>query len=121
MVRKPSVEVNPIKERLTELFGSDEADVNDTYDTPEPLEYDDFLEEKNVLIQLKSLVYSIDWEIKEEYLLDLISEAEHLMDSFKDDKHLVILFQMLISLAKYVLKRKADSHPESINMLKEIY
>lgn len=121
MARKPGVEADPIKERLTELFGSDEADVNDKYDTPEPLEYDDFFEEKNVLIQLKSLVYSIDWEIKEEYLFDLISEAEHLMDGYKDDKHLVILFQMLISLAKYVLKRKVDSHPESINLLKEIY
>lgn len=118
-------EENPISTqlemKLKELFGEDETDAGELEETAEPLDESDFIVEGNILTQLKSLVYSIDWEIKDAYLTDLISEAERLQQEFIDDKYLQILFKMMISITNHILKRKAEAHPNSIPLLKEVY
>lgn len=107
--------------KLKELFGEEEAGVDELDDAAEPLDEVDFIVEGNVLTQLKSLVYSIDWEIKDAYLIDLISEAERLQQEFIDDKYIQILFKMMTSITNHILKRKAEAHPNSIPLLKDIY
>lgn len=110
-----------LEKRLEELFGEDESVAEPIEEMPETLDEVDFLEGENILTQLKSLVYSIEWEVNDNYLNELISEVERLKEEFQDDRYLQVLFKMIVSVSNYILKRKANAHPNSISLLKAIY
>jgi hypothetical protein len=73
------------------------------------------------LRDLKAIVLSIDWEINDETMKGLVDETERLKDVYEDDRTLVLLFQLLCSVGKYVKSKKAGSHPDSIKLLSSIY
>lgn len=85
---------------------------------------DDFFEESsptpsaakpNVSMEkLKSAVLSIDWEITESCLTDLIEETDALMPHYQHDRLSHTLLRMLRAVARYIRLHKAQSHPDAI-------
>lgn len=95
---------NDIENRLDDFFDQDEPS-----DTNTSLE------------KLKSIVLSIDWEITDACLTDLIEETEVLIPRFEVDRLMQTLLRMLNSLGRYIQKRKARSHPDAIKRIMSIY
>jgi hypothetical protein len=100
--------VNDLENRLDDFFGSEAKTA------PPPT--DQFSIEK-----LKSLVLSIDWEITDECLTELITEAEHLLPHFEADPITHALLRMLRALARYIRKRKAQSHQDAIKRVMSVF
>jgi hypothetical protein len=77
--------------------------------------------ENTPLNELKSLVLSLEWEITEQLMEKLSSEIDSLEKQYKNDKIVVAFLQLLASLGKYIRKKRADAHPESIILLHSVY
>jgi hypothetical protein len=90
-------------------------------DSPEPVEDADFLDDSATLEYLKSVVLSIDWEIDDASMERLVEETERLKETYEYDRTLVILFQLLGSVGKYIKTNKAAAHRDSISLLNSIY
>lgn len=71
--------------------------------------------------ELKSVVLSLEWEITDQVMQRLTEEISNLEDIYKVDKIVVAFLQLLGSLGKYIQKKKADAHPESISLLNSVY
>ena len=71
--------------------------------------------------ELKSVVLSLEWEITDQVMQRLTEEISNLEDVYKVDKIVVAFLQLLGSLGKYIQKKKADAHPESISLLNSVY
>lgn len=70
---------------------------------------------------LKATVLSIDWEISDDVLTDLIDESARLEKTYGDDKDLLLFLQLLGSIGKYIKKRKVNAHPDAIKLLNSVY
>lgn len=77
--------------------------------------------EHSSLNDLKSVILSMEWEITDQVMQRLNEEVGKLETSFKNDKIVVAFLQLLGSLGKYIQKKKADAHPESISLLNSVY
>lgn len=73
------------------------------------------------LQKLKSVVLSIDWEITDTCLTDLMQETERLLPAFENDRYTHTLLRMLNALGRYIQKRKASAHPVAINRVMAVY
>jgi hypothetical protein len=73
------------------------------------------------LTSLKSIVLSMDWEINDPILKEFIQELNRLKDVFQQDGIVVKSLQLLEALGKYILQKKARTHPDSIRLLQSIY
>jgi hypothetical protein len=73
------------------------------------------------LRQLRAVVLSVDWEISDETMNGLIEETERLKDVYEDDRTLVLFFQLLGAVGKYIKTHKAGAHPDSITLLNSTY
>jgi pilus assembly protein FimV len=73
------------------------------------------------LEKLKSIVLSIDWEITDACLTDLLTETDSLMPRFKADRLTQTLLRMLNSLGRYIQKKKASAHPDAIKRIMSVY
>lgn len=73
------------------------------------------------LQKLKSVVLSIDWEITDTCLADLMQETERLLPVFEQDRFTHALLRMLNALGRYIQKRKASAHPVAINRVMSVY
>jgi pilus assembly protein FimV len=92
---------------------------------------DDFFEEKRGAAQLKpnnkrleklkSIILSIDWEITDSCLNDLIGETNALIPQFESDRLTQTLLRMLNSLGRYIQKRKASAHPDAIKRIMSVF
>ncbi len=100
--------VNDIENKLDDFFD----DITPAASTEAPV--DD-------LQKLKSVILSIDWEITDTCLTDLIQETERLLPVFEKDRFTHALLRMLNALGRYVQKRKASSHPVAINRVMSVY
>jgi hypothetical protein len=99
---------NDIENRLDDFF--DEDSPSSSSDAP----IDD-------LKKLKSVVLSIDWEITDTCLTDLMQETERLLPGFEEDRYTHALLRMLNALGRYIQKRKASAHPVAINRVMTVY
>jgi hypothetical protein len=85
---------------------------------------DDFFDDSNpapsetkktvTMEKLKSVVLSIDWEITESCLTDLIGETDALMPHYEEDRLAHTLLRMLRAVGRYIRLHKAQSHPDAI-------
>jgi polyhydroxyalkanoate synthesis regulator phasin len=100
--------VNDIENKLDEFFNESTPAAN--ADAP----VDD-------LQKLKSVVLSIDWEITDTCLSDLMQETERLLPVFENDRFTHALLRMLNALGRYIRKRKASAHPVAINRVMSVY
>ena len=73
------------------------------------------------LEKLKSTVLSIDWEITDECLTDLVSETDKLIEAYQADRPTNALLRMLKALANYIRKHKAQAHQEAIKRVMSVY
>lgn len=73
------------------------------------------------LERLKSIILSIDWEITDNCLSDLINETSALLPELEDDRLRHTLLKMLNSLGRYIRKRKAQAHPDAIKRILSVY
>ncbi len=103
-----------VEDRLKDLFGESE-------ESPAIAGKSDSPEEDSPIRKLKSTVLSIDWEISDDVLDKLIKEIVELENTYKDDKNLLVFFQLLGSVGKYVKSTKANAHPGAIRLLNSVY
>jgi hypothetical protein len=73
------------------------------------------------LEKLKSVVLSIDWEITEECLTDLISETDALLPCFQEDRIPHALLRMLRAVGRYIRRHKAQAHPDAIKRIMSVF
>jgi len=106
--------MNELSARLDEIFGvDDEGD-----DEAEDLEAK---AEKSPLQELNATVLTLEWEITDEMVSQLLEQVERLKDDFKDDYFAYSLLRLLGSVGKYVQTRKAASHPSALNLLNSLH
>jgi hypothetical protein len=73
------------------------------------------------LEKLKSVVLSIDWEITEACLTDLISETDALLPRFQEDRIPHALLRMLRAVGRYIRRHKAQAHPDAIKRIMSVF
>jgi hypothetical protein len=88
---------------------------------PAPADQIDDSREASPLTTLKSIVLSMDWEISDAILTEFIQELNRLKTVLKDDGILLKCLQLLEAIGKYILQKKAQTHPDSIRLLQSIY
>lgn len=98
---------NDIESRLDTLFEEDSAASD--HHAANPLE------------KLKTVVLSIDWEITDNCLSDLIAETDSLIPRYQHDDLIHALLRMLQALGRYIRKRKAQAHPDAIKRIMSIF
>lgn len=74
-------------------------------------------EVRNPLERLKSTILSIDWEITDECLSDLVSESDRLLPLYRNNPYAHALLRILRTLGHYMRKHKAQSHQEAIKRI----
>ena len=99
---------NDIENRLDDFF--------DESGTSEPSGNDAASLEK-----LKSMVLSIDWEITESCLTDLIDETDSLLPQYQSDRYSHTLLRMLKAVGRYIRKRQARAHPDAIKRIMSVF
>ncbi len=77
--------------------------------------------ENSMIKDLKSVILSLEWEITDQVMQKLGEEIRKLESKCKDDKIVVAFLQLLGSLGKYIRKKRADAHPDSIRLLNSVY
>ena len=102
--------VSDIENSLDDFFG--EQDQSPPSAPPDP---DKSLE------KLKSAVLSIDWEISDACLSELIHQTEALLPVYENDHSTHALMRMLRALSRYIQKRKAQSHQDAIKSVMSVF
>ncbi|PID73443.1 MAG: hypothetical protein CSB33_03475 [Desulfobacterales bacterium] len=77
--------------------------------------------ESSPINHLKSIVLSLEWEITDQIMQKLGEEISRLENTFRSEKLMVAFFQLLGSLGKYIRKKRANAHPDSIQLLHTVY
>ena len=73
------------------------------------------------LAELKNMVLSIDWEITDEVLADLVSQIDNLKDTYKNEKIILMFLQLLGSLGEYIKTNRGNAHPKTFKILNSVY
>lgn len=73
------------------------------------------------LLNLKAIVYGIDWEITERDLKNLGSEVKLLGDTFKSSKAKQIFLQGIGSLGSYINLKRSDAHADAFKLLHSFF
>lgn len=77
--------------------------------------------ENSPIKDLKSVILSLEWEITDQVMQKLGEEIRKLEKLSKKDKIVVAFLQLLGSLGKYIRKKRAEAHPDSIRLLHSVY
>lgn len=104
------------EKRLDDVLNQEDKSVGSNADEP-----DDTSRVVSPLTTLKSIVLSMDWEINDVILTEFVQELIRLKTVFKDDGIIVRCLQLLEAIGKYILQKKAETHPDSIRLLQFIY
>ncbi len=99
---------NDIENQLDDFFSADETS-GPAGAEPASLE------------KLKSMVLSIDWEITESCLTDLIDETDTLMPQYQNDRLSHTLLRMLKAVSRYIRRRQAQAHPDAIKRVMSVF
>ena len=99
---------NDIENRLDDFF--DEGGPSELSET-----------ETASLEKLKSMVLSIDWEITESLLTDLIDETDALLPQYQSNRYSHTLLRMLKAVSRYIRKRQARAHPDAIKRIMSVF
>ena len=102
-----------LENRLDDLFGEN--------DDPLPYAQDKQHKEHYPLAELKNLILSIDWEITDEVLNNLIQQLKDLQLTYKHDKIVTTFLQILNSLGNYIKTHRARAHPKTFKILNSVF
>ena len=103
-----------VEKRLDEIFADDLKKHN-----PKISKFQYF--EKPSLTNLKSAIMSLEWEVTDDNLNDLIQEITRLQKSYVKDDHLQKLFRLLSHIGRYIKIHKSDTHPYIFKLLFRFY
>lgn len=73
------------------------------------------------LVDLDAIVLSLDWEITDENLNQLLDEIDRLKALYKDSKLPYMFLQLQGSVGKYIASKKVEAHPDSIKLLHSVH
>lgn len=73
------------------------------------------------LLNLKAIVYGIDWEITERDLANLGKEVKLLEKEYKSSKAKLIFLQGIGSLGAYINLKRSDAHADAFRLLHSFY
>ena len=90
---------------------------NESFDTEDVDLFEFSSEESSPLMQLKSIILSLDWEINDEILQELADELENLESVWQNDKVADVYLQGLSKLGGYIRAKGAYAHHNSIKLL----
>lgn len=90
---------------------------NESFDTEDVDLFEFSSEESSPLMQLKSIILSLDWEINDEILQELADELENLESVWQNDKVADVYLQGLSKLGGYIRSKGAYAHHNSIKLL----
>jgi hypothetical protein len=116
MARKKDRSVSSeVKSRLEELFTeSDEPENDNPFEESEkPID--------DVLREIKTVILSVDWEINDETMSNLMDQIDVLKKVYQQDRILLLFLQLLGKLGVYIKAKKANAHPDSIKLLSSAY
>jgi hypothetical protein len=102
-----------LEDRLDDLFGENDIHLPDTSEKE--------LEEQYPLAELKNLILSIDWEITDEVLNNLLQQLKDLQLTYEADKIVATFLQILNSLTKYIKTHRAMAHPKTFKTLNSVF
>ncbi len=81
----------------------------------------DMFEDDDPLLNLKAIVYGIDWEITSRDLDNLAKEVATLEQRFSSSKAKLIFLQGIGSLGAYISLKKSDAHVDAFTLLHSFY
>jgi hypothetical protein len=70
---------------------------------------------------LKAVILSIDWEITDDIMANLLAELKRLEDVFRDDKISLTFLQILTSIGKYLKLNKGNAHPNTVKLMDSVF
>jgi hypothetical protein len=70
---------------------------------------------------LKTIIWSIDWEISDQILLMLNEELNQLKQYYQEDETVIKFLLLMEAVGRYITKRQGKSHPESVRLLREFF
>ena len=73
------------------------------------------------LASLRNIIMSLEWEVTEDYLKDLLQELSRLQRVYIKNDQLQKLFRLLFHLGRYIRVRKSDTHPYIYKLLFRVY
>ncbi len=76
---------------------------------------------EDILLNLKAIVYGIDWEITDKELTKLEHEVEILKNKFSTDKISIHFLQGIGSLGNYISIKKSDSNADAFQLLHSFF
>jgi hypothetical protein len=103
-----------VEKRLDEIFADDLKKHN-----PQISTFKHF--EKPSLANLKSTIMSLEWEVTDNNLYDLIQEIRKLQKAYVKNDQLQKLFRLLFHLGRYISIHKSDTHPYIFKLLFRFY
>ncbi len=104
-----------VTERLSDFFGKKDYSATSTNN------HNSAGMQNSPLINLNAILLSIEWEITDAILAELITEIDRLKGIYLEDKILFSFLQLLGSVGKYINSKKVTAHPESIKLLHSVY
>ena len=99
--------------RLDDIFGENDIQLLDAPDENQKDRYP--------LAELKNLILSIDWEITDEVLDNLLQQLKDLQLTYEQDKIVVTFLQILKSLGNYIRTHRAKAHPKTFKILNSVF
>jgi hypothetical protein len=98
-----------VKSRLNDLFGETVSDGSEPMDSSQ--------QNQSPLKDLKSAVLSIDWEITDEVMNELLEQVEILKQRYAEDRILKLFLQLIGAVGKYIQVNRQKSHPTAFKLL----
>ena len=126
-IQKPKVET--VKEPLVETIA--EEDVADEYEHVAAFQKSEDKEkgggllgevvDDDLLLNLKAVVYGIDWEVTDRDLSNLQKEVNRLQKEFQGGKAKQIFLQGIGSLGQYISLKRSNAHADAFRLLHSFY
>ena len=69
------------------------------------------------LIEFKTVLLSLDWEISDYTLSDFLTHIDNLKTLYRNDKIEFKLIQIMESLGRYIKQNRTRTHPKAFNVL----
>lgn len=102
-----------VQRRLDDLFNCNEKTFVDSGIELYPDDYS--------LIELKSLVLSLDWEITDEIITDFMMHTDNLIEFYRNDKVILKFLHILRALGKYIDANRSKAHPDCFKILNSVF
>lgn len=102
-----------VESRLDDIFGKNDVDLPDSQIRGSTNNYP--------LEDLRNLILSIDWEITDEVLENLLQQLEDLKLEYQNDMIVLAFLQILNSLGDYIKMNRGESHPKTFKILNSVF